>query len=56
MGRRLDEIALPSGSLLVSTADRDELAGPRTILEADERYILAVESGVVDEVLNLMRG
>jgi trk system potassium uptake protein TrkA len=26
------------------------------ILEPDERYILAVETDVVDEVLNLMRG
>jgi trk system potassium uptake protein TrkA len=55
-GRRLDEIALPAGSLLISTADREELAGPETILEAGERYILAVESDVVDEVLNLLRG
>ncbi len=55
-GRRLDEIALPTGSLLISTANREALAGPGTILEADERYILAVESDVVDEVLNLMRG
>ena len=55
-GRRLDEIALPSGSLLISTADRTELAGPDTVLEPDERYILAVETDVVDEVLDLMRG
>jgi trk system potassium uptake protein TrkA len=55
-GRRLDEIALPEGGLLLSTADREELAGPETVLEAGERYILAVESDVVDEVLNLMRG
>jgi trk system potassium uptake protein TrkA len=55
-GRRLDEIALPAGSLLISTGDRSELAGPETVLEPDERYILAVESNVVDEVLNLMRG
>jgi trk system potassium uptake protein TrkA len=55
-GRRLDEIALPAGSLLISTADRDELAGPETVLEPDERYILGVESDVVDEVLNLFRG
>jgi trk system potassium uptake protein TrkA len=55
-GRRLDEIALPEGSLLISTADREELAGPETVLEADERYILAVESDVADEVLDLMRG
>ncbi|WP_311173197.1 potassium channel family protein [Halobellus ordinarius] len=55
-GRQLDEIALPEGSLLLSTADREELAGPETRLEPNERYIVAVESGVVDEVLNLMRG
>jgi trk system potassium uptake protein TrkA len=55
-GRRLDEIALPSGALLVSTADRDRLAGPETVLEPGERYILAVESAVVDEVITLLRG
>jgi trk system potassium uptake protein TrkA len=55
-GRRLDEIALPEGSLLISAADREELAGPETVLEADERYIVAVESDVADEVLRLMRG
>jgi len=55
-GRRLDAVALPAGSLLISTADREKLAGPETVLEANERYILAVESAVVDEVLNLMRG
>lgn len=53
---RLDEVALPAGSLLISTGDREALAGPDTVLEVDERYILAVESGVVDEVVNLFRG
>jgi trk system potassium uptake protein TrkA len=55
-GRRLDEVALPEGSLLISTTDRDELAGPGTVLEAGERYIVAVETDVVDEVLDLLRG
>jgi trk system potassium uptake protein TrkA len=55
-GRRLDEIVLPRGSLLISTADREKLAGPETVLEPNERYILAVESDVVDGVLILMRG
>lgn len=55
-GRRLDNIVLPAGSLLISTADREKLAGPDTVLETDESYILAVESDVVDEVINLMRG
>ena len=55
-GHRLDEVALPTGSLLISTADREELAGPETMLEPSERYILAVESDVVDEVVKLFRG
>jgi trk system potassium uptake protein TrkA len=55
-GRRLDEVALPTGSLLISTADREALAGPETMLEPSERYILAVESDVVDEVVKLFRG
>jgi trk system potassium uptake protein TrkA len=55
-GRRLDEIALPAGSLLISTSDRKELAGPEMVLEPNERYILAVESDVADEVINLFRG
>ena len=55
-GRRLDEIALPAGSLLISTADRESLAGPDTLLESSEQYILAVESDVVDEVVKLFRG
>jgi trk system potassium uptake protein TrkA len=54
-GHRLDEIALPEGTLLISTADREKLAGPTTVLEAGESYILAVESDVVDEVVNLFR-
>lgn len=55
-GRRLDEIALPAGSLLISTSDRESLAGPETLLEPSEQYILAVESDIVDEVVNLFRG
>lgn len=54
-GRRLDEIALPEGSLLISSGDRTELAGPDTVLESEERYIVAVESDVADEVVNLFR-
>ncbi|MDB9278778.1 TrkA family potassium uptake protein [Halorubrum ezzemoulense] len=55
-GRRLDEIALPAGSLLISTSDRESLTGPDTLLEPSQQYILAVESDVVDEVVKLFRG
>jgi trk system potassium uptake protein TrkA len=54
-GRRLDEIALPEGALLISTEEREELAGPNTVLEPGDRYILAVESDIVDEVMDLLR-
>lgn len=55
-GHSLDEVALPAGALLISTSDRQELAGPETVLRAGERYILAVEAEVADEVVNLFRG
>lgn len=55
-GRKLEDVALPRGSLLISTAERRELAGPDTILEAGDRYIIAVESDVTNEVLSLLRG
>ncbi|MFC5368204.1 potassium channel family protein [Salinirubrum litoreum] len=55
-GRRLDEIRLPRGSLIVSDADGSRIGGPDTVLRAGGRYVVAVESDVADEVLNLMRG
>lgn len=55
-GRTLSDIALPRGSLIVSNAAGNKIAGPETELEAGETYVVAVEPAVVDEVLNLMRG
>lgn len=55
-GRRLDEVGLPRGSLVVADARGGRIGGPRTVLEAGERYIVAVESEVADEVMNLLRG
>jgi trk system potassium uptake protein TrkA len=55
-GRSLDEVALPRGSLIVSDAAGDTLAGPDTVLHPGESYLVAVEPSVVDEVLNLFRG
>jgi trk system potassium uptake protein TrkA len=56
VGRTLDEISLPAGSLVVSDRDRTRVARPDTELEAGERYVVAVESAVADEVLSLFRG
>lgn len=55
-GRRLDEVRLPRGSLIVSDAAGGRIGGPDTVLEAGNRYIVAVESDVADEVINLLRG
>lgn len=55
-GRRLDEVRLPRGSLIVSDAAGGRIGGPDTVLEAGQRYIVAVESDVADEVFNLLRG
>jgi trk system potassium uptake protein TrkA len=55
-GRSLEEVSLPHGSLVVSYAAGDTLAGPETVLHPGESYLVAVEPSVVDEVLNLFRG
>lgn len=55
-GHTLDEISLPSGSLVVSDRDRTRIARADTELQAGERYIVGVESDVVGEVLSLFRG
>lgn len=55
-GRRLEEVRFPRGSLVISDYDGHQIARPDTVLEPDQRYIIAAEPGVVDEVMNLLRG
>lgn len=55
-GHRLDEISLPTGSLVISDRNRTRVARAETELEPGARYIVGVEPDVVDEVLNLFRG
>ncbi|MDZ7689188.1 MAG: TrkA family potassium uptake protein [Halobacteriales archaeon] len=55
-GKNLNEVRLPEGSLIVSEGDCEGVAGRETVLEPGESYVVAVEPGVADEVLNLMRG
>jgi trk system potassium uptake protein TrkA len=55
-GRTLSDIALPRGSLIVSDAEGDQIAGPETALQPGETYVVAAEPDVMDEVMNLMRG
>jgi trk system potassium uptake protein TrkA len=55
-GRTLDEVRLPRGSLIVAAEDGDRIGGPETVLEPGRRYLVAVESDVADEVMNLFQG
>jgi trk system potassium uptake protein TrkA len=55
-GRTLQQVTLPRGSLVVSDAAADNIAGSETVLEAGEAYIVAVEPEVADEVRQLFQG
>lgn len=55
-GRSLAEVGLPRGSLVVSDADGDAIAGAEMVLEAGRTYVVAAEPAVVDEIMNLFRG
>jgi trk system potassium uptake protein TrkA len=54
-GKRLEEIQLPRGCLVVSTEAGDRVASAETRLQQGERYLVAVEPDVTDEVVNLFR-
>jgi len=55
-GKRLSEIRFPSGTVVVSGEGGDRVARPDTELTAGESYVVAVESDVAEEVMNLLRG
>lgn len=55
-GKKLSNVRFPEGALVVSDDDGERTAGPETTLDAGKTYVVAVEPGVVDEVMNLMRG
>ncbi|HKJ57671.1 MAG TPA: TrkA family potassium uptake protein [Halobacteriales archaeon] len=55
-GRALADVALPRGSLVVSDADGESVAGADTVLEVGRTFVVAAEPGVTDEVMNLFRG
>ncbi|MDY6819281.1 MAG: TrkA family potassium uptake protein [Halobacteriales archaeon] len=55
-GKRLADISLPRGSLVIANANGQRVSGAETVLEPGDRYIVAVESAVTQDVLNLLRG
>jgi trk system potassium uptake protein TrkA len=54
--RTLADVAFPTGALVVTGAGAGAIAGPETELTPGQTYVVAAESGVADEVLNLLRG
>jgi len=48
--------AMIGAGIFVLTGLAAETAGPAAILEPGSRYLVAVETDVVDEVLNLLQG
>ncbi|MFT4947205.1 MAG: trk system potassium uptake protein TrkA [Natronomonas sp.] len=54
-GKPLSEVRFPEGTLVVSDGNGDRIARPDTTLTAGNRYVVAVEPEVVDEVMNLMQ-
>ncbi|PSP57559.1 potassium transporter Trk [Halobacteriales archaeon QH_7_66_36] len=55
-GKPLSRVSLPHGSLVVSGAAGHHVAESDTELVAGHTYLVAVESGVADEVTRLFRG
>ncbi len=55
-GKRLADVDLPEGSLVISTAGGERTATSETRLESGERYIVAADSDVADAVLAQFRG
>jgi len=53
-GKSLAEVRFPEGTLIISDGDR--VATSEQVLQPGERYLLAVEPDVVDEVVQLLRG
>ncbi|PSQ17049.1 potassium transporter Trk [Halobacteriales archaeon QS_8_69_73] len=55
-GKRLTDVRLPAGALVVSDDDGNRIARSDTTLTPGSRYVVAIEPDVADEVMNLMRG
>jgi trk system potassium uptake protein TrkA len=55
-GRKLKNTNFPRGSLIIAHANGDRVSTAETVLEAGDRYLVAVEAAVNEEVMNLLRG
>lgn len=55
-GRTLEEVALPEGSLVISSASGHRVATASTELKPGQTFLVAAEPRVADEVLQLFHG
>lgn len=55
-GKQLADVQLPAGALIISDEEGEQIAKPETTLTAGNRYLVAAEPSVVDEVMNLLQG
>jgi trk system potassium uptake protein TrkA len=55
-GKQLTDVRFPAGTLIVSDDEGQRIARPDTTLTPGNRYVVAVEPDVANEVMNLMRG
>ncbi|MEF8853749.1 MAG: TrkA family potassium uptake protein [Haloarculaceae archaeon] len=55
-GKELAEVRFPTGTLVISDEDGQRVARPDTTLTAGNRYVVAIEPDVADEVMRLLRG
>ena len=54
-GHTLDEVGLPEGCRVVGSSTHGRLAAPELEFRAGDRYLVAAESGAVDELRALFR-
>lgn len=55
-GKRVSEIDLPTGAVIISRANGDVTVQQSTKLVGGRRYIVAADNEVVDDVISLFRG
>jgi len=55
-GRSLANVSFPQGVVIIADASGDRVSTAETVLEPGNRYLVAVEAAVNDEVMNLLRG
>lgn len=55
-GQTLTEVSLPKGSVVISDIEQARIATADTELRPGQTYVVAVESGVADELRQLFRG